>query len=107
MEANVHCLNHYDAIEGLNHCVRCGRIFCSDCLVRIGGVPYCGPCKNEQVLDVQSGVSALQDRYASIGRRFLALLIDSIIIGIPMQVFSGAAQLAATVTKNAAVPLMV
>ena len=39
MEANVHCLNHFDSIEGLQHCARCGRVFCSDCLVRSAAFP--------------------------------------------------------------------
>ena len=100
MEENVHCLNHFDAIEGLRHCVRCGRIFCGDCLVELGGVPYCATCKTEQALDVQSGVSLVSSQYASILRRLGAWFIDLIVVGIPMQIFSGVAQVTAIIFKN-------
>jgi uncharacterized RDD family membrane protein YckC len=103
MEANVHCLNHFDSIEGLQHCNRCGRVFCSDCLVTIGGHPYCAACKNEQVLDVQSGVNPQHAQFATIGRRLLAFIVDAVIVGIPMQIFSGAGQMAAVFFKS--VPL--
>ncbi|MGH9422359.1 MAG: RDD family protein [Thermoanaerobaculia bacterium] len=39
-------------------------------------------CKAEQLLDIRSGVSLLLDT-AGIGRRFLALLVDSLVTGIP------------------------
>lgn len=89
MEANVHCLNHFDAIEGLQHCARCGRVFCNDCLVMLGGLPYCADCKTEQVRDVQSGVEPASTHYAHLGRRFVAFIVDTIVVGIPMQIFSG------------------
>lgn len=103
MEENIHCLNHFDAIEGLQHCVRCGRVFCPDCLVMLQGAPYCAACKNEQVLDVASGVDPIQARYASLGRRFIAFIVDAIVVGIPMQVFSGLTQAVGVFFKN--VPL--
>jgi uncharacterized RDD family membrane protein YckC len=102
MEANIHCLNHFDAIEGLQHCARCGRVFCNDCLVMLGGLPYCAACKNEQALDIQSGVNPMATQYAGIGRRFLALLIDTIVVGIPMQVFSGVIQASTIFFKSVA-----
>ena len=106
MEANVHCLNHFDAIEGLQHCVRCGRVFCSDCLVSLGGVPYCAVCKTEQALDVQSGVSTTQLQYAHLGRRVLALIVDWIIVGIPTQIISSAFQAGMFFIKNPVFPLI-
>jgi uncharacterized RDD family membrane protein YckC len=106
MEANVHCLNHFDAIEGLQHCVRCGRVFCSDCLVSLSGMPYCAVCKTEQALDVQSGVNPMQAQYAHLGRRFLALIIDAIIVGIPVRVVTAMIQAGMLFTKNPAFPLM-
>jgi uncharacterized RDD family membrane protein YckC len=106
MEANVHCLNHFDAIEGLQHCVRCGRVFCGDCLVSLGGVPYCAVCKTEQALDVQSGVSTLQSQYAHLGRRFLAFIVDAIIVGIPTRIITGVMQASMFFFKNPAFPLI-
>jgi len=107
MEANVHCLNHFDSIEGLQHCARCGRVFCSDCVVMLGGLPYCAACKNEQALDIQSGVNAPDARFATIGRRLLAFIVDSVIVGIPMQVFSGVAQMSAVFFKSVALQFVV
>jgi len=75
------CRNHVDVSEGVRRCSRCGSTFCRDCLVEIGGHPYCATCKTEQLLDVRSGVSGLLD-LATIGRRFWAVLIDGIILYI-------------------------
>lgn len=82
MEARLHCTNHWDVVEGLRHCGRCGQTYCGDCLVEIRGIPYCGVCKSEQLLDVRSGVSSTLD-LASRGKRFGALLIDGLILGVP------------------------
>jgi uncharacterized RDD family membrane protein YckC len=75
------CTNHWEVIEGLQNCTRCQRPFCGDCLVTIGGAPYCAQCKHEQVRDVESGVSGLQ--LASRGRRFAAQFLDGLLFGIP------------------------
>lgn len=82
MEANLHCANHWDVVEGLRRCSRCGETFCGDCLVEIRGIPYCGRCKNETILDVRSGVSGTLD-LASRGRRFAAVWIDGMVITLP------------------------
>jgi uncharacterized RDD family membrane protein YckC len=73
------CRNHVDVSEGVRRCGRCGSTFCRDCLVDIGGKPYCATCKTEQLLDVRSGVSGPLD-LASIGRRFVAVLIDGVLL---------------------------
>src|SRR5258708_31367801 len=84
MEMALHCRNHWDVVEGLRQCSRCGQTFCRDCLVGINGRPYCAGCKNEQLLDVRSGVAmAANLDLADPGRRFVALLIDGFITGIP------------------------
>lgn len=75
------CRNHVDVSEGVRRCSRCGSTFCRDCLVDIGGRPYCATCKTEELLDVRSGVSGPLD-LATIGRRFLAVLIDGVILYI-------------------------
>jgi uncharacterized RDD family membrane protein YckC len=75
------CRNHVDVSEGVRRCSRCGSTFCRDCLVEIGGAPYCATCKTEQLLDVRSGVSGLLD-LATIGRRFWAVLADGVILYI-------------------------
>lgn len=95
MEMALHCRNHWDVVEGLRPCSRCGQTFCRDCLVDINGLPYCANCKNEQLLDVRSGVAATTLNLASIGKRFLALFIDGFIIGIPFGVLFFAAVMTA------------
>lgn len=90
MEMALHCRNHWDVVEGLRPCSRCGQTFCGDCLVDIRGLPYCANCKNEQLLDVRSGVSSTLN-LASIGKRFMAFFIDSLIIGIPFGIVFGLA----------------
>jgi uncharacterized RDD family membrane protein YckC len=90
------CRNHVDVSEGVRRCSRCGATFCRDCLVEIGGAPYCATCKTEQLLDVRSGVSGPLD-LAPIGRRFWAYLLDAFIlyiistaVGLGMAIRAGA-----------------
>jgi uncharacterized RDD family membrane protein YckC len=88
MEATTHCRNHWDVIEGLQHCSRCGETFCSDCLVTLRGMPFCAGCKSEQVLDVRSGVDSGALQLASRGARLGAVIIDGIITGIPGKILT-------------------
>jgi uncharacterized RDD family membrane protein YckC len=78
-EVAMICRNHVDVSEGVRRCSRCGSTFCRDCLVEIGGKPYCATCKTEQLLDVRSGVSGPLD-LATIARRFWAVLIDGVLL---------------------------
>lgn len=75
------CRNHVDVEEGVAACARCGASFCGDCVVMIHGRPYCATCKNEKLLDVQSGTDRSQLSLATFGRRFAALWIDRMIFG--------------------------
>jgi uncharacterized RDD family membrane protein YckC len=77
------CLNHPFVSEGVRPCSRCGTPYCPNCLVEIEGRPYCATCKTQQLLDVRSGVDATRADYAGVGRRFLAILVDGLITGIP------------------------
>jgi uncharacterized RDD family membrane protein YckC len=77
------CLNHPFVSEDVRLCSRCGTAYCPNCLVEIEGRPYCATCKTQQLLDVRSGVDRTRVDYASAGRRFLALLVDGLITGIP------------------------
>jgi uncharacterized RDD family membrane protein YckC len=77
------CRNHVDVSVGVRRCSRCGVTLCRDCLVDIGGQPYCATCKSEQLLDVRSGVDRTNLQFASIGRRFAAQFLDSLIISVP------------------------
>ena len=83
------CRNHVDVAESVRRCARCGSPFCPDCLVELSGRPYCGTCKSEQLLDVRSGVDRSQLQYATILRRFGAILLDSLLVIIPMYTIIG------------------
>ena len=78
------CRNHPDVIEGIRHCSRCGGTFCNDCLVTIDNRLYCATCKVEQLLDVRSGVDRTVLNLAGAGKRFVALLIDRLIVFVPV-----------------------
>jgi uncharacterized RDD family membrane protein YckC len=78
------CRNHVDVSEGVRRCNRCGASFCSDCLVDIGGKPYCATCKTEELLDVRSGIERGTLDLAGIGRRFGAAFLDGILMWIPI-----------------------
>src|ERR1700738_1009583 len=77
------CRNHVDVSVGVRRCSRCGVTFCRDCLVDTAAQPYCATCKSEQLLDVRSGVDRTNLQFASIGRRFAAQILDSLIISVP------------------------
>lgn len=77
------CRNHVDVSEGVRRCARCGATFCSDCLVTIGGRPYCAGCKTEQVMDVRSGADRTYMTYSTVLKRFGAMILDGFIVAIP------------------------
>lgn len=84
------CKNHPYIEDGLTRCARCADSFCPDCIVQIGGYPYCATCKAEAMRDLRSGLPAVgrQLELASVGRRFLALWIDGIILAIPLMILA-------------------
>jgi uncharacterized RDD family membrane protein YckC len=86
MELVLACRNHPDVVEGLRYCSRCGQPYCPDCLVNIRGNTYCATCKNEQMLDLSSGVDQNVLELAGIGRRFGALFLDGLLLSIPVVV---------------------
>jgi uncharacterized RDD family membrane protein YckC len=77
------CKNHPGIDDGLVRCASCAEAFCGDCIVGIGGAALCGPCKTEWVLDRLSGLPESLLDLASIWRRFLALMIDGLLFGLP------------------------
>jgi len=40
----VDCLNH-PGVEADTRCHACAESFCSNCIIMIDGLPYCGSCK--------------------------------------------------------------
>jgi uncharacterized RDD family membrane protein YckC len=77
------CLNHPQIYEPLATCARCGGSFCADCVVPIDGLPYCAGCKPEVLGDLLAGLGMGRFELASIGRRFVALFLDGLLIGLP------------------------
>jgi uncharacterized RDD family membrane protein YckC len=74
--------------EGVRRCARCQSPFCRDCLVTIQGRDYCAVCKNEQVMDVRSGTVVGELPLASVGRRWAALIIDRLILGLAVGILA-------------------
>lgn len=77
------CKNHPFVEDNLTRCSRCAEAFCPDCIVEIGGYPYCLDCKTESMRDLRSGVPVHDLDMASISRRFAALMIDGLVLAIP------------------------
>jgi uncharacterized RDD family membrane protein YckC len=85
----VPCPNHPQVTEGLGACSQCGRNFCGDCLVQLGGVPTCAGCKLERLSDIRTGVADVN--FAGAWTRFAAQFIDGLLFIVPSTVlyFSG------------------
>ena len=78
------CKNHPLVEDRLACCSRCAEAFCPDCIVEIGGLPYCLLCKAESMRDLRSGVAFRRLDLASFGRRFAAILIDGLLVSLPI-----------------------
>lgn len=78
------CTNHPDTDASVRRCARCLRPFCDSCIVRIGGRPFCSDCKLEQLRDVHSGVAPSVLPYATVGRRWAALIVDRLLVFGPL-----------------------
>jgi uncharacterized RDD family membrane protein YckC len=83
------CTNHPWVAEPLVWCTRCGRPFCTNCVVEIGGQTYCATCKQEAVGDLRAGLPAVGGELASIGSRFVAMILDGLVLGIPLGALVG------------------
>jgi uncharacterized RDD family membrane protein YckC len=99
------CQNHPGVEDGLVRCADCGGTFCGECIVGIGGSAFCGPCKNEWLLDRLSGLPDTRLDLASIWHRFLALMIDGLVVAMPYGIFLVVTVLG-TATKGSAAPAM-
>jgi uncharacterized RDD family membrane protein YckC len=67
----------------------------------------CGDCKLEEVRDIHSGVSVSQFELATLGKRFLALFIDGMIVGAPTMIIVMVVIISAVVAsggKNSGLP---
>ncbi|HVS29848.1 MAG TPA: RDD family protein [Thermoanaerobaculia bacterium] len=82
----MNCANHPAVAEHVYRCSRCGTPYCPDCLVMLAGRRYCARCKGEQLTDLRSGVDSTQIQLAGIGRRFAAIWVDGLVIGLPLMI---------------------
>src|SRR5689334_22867520 len=82
------CKNHPFVEDRLTRCSRCAEAFCPDCIVEIGGLPYCLDCKTESMRDLRSGVPFRELDMASVGRRWVAMIIDYLIVLLPILVLA-------------------
>lgn len=82
------CKNHPTVHANLNQCARCADLLCADCLVQLGGQYYCANCKGEQVKDIQSGTGQPGEELAERWKRFVAFILDSIIVGLPVGILA-------------------
>ncbi len=82
------CKNHPWVEDGLVRCARCTESVCPECYVELSGQPFCAECKVQRLLDLRAGASpaAGQLHLASIGRRFGALFLDGLFLGIPLMI---------------------
>lgn len=60
----IACTNHSDR-EASGMCTNCGKPFCSDCLVEIGGKNYCKPCASSVFSSPAAPVSSASPVSAS------------------------------------------
>lgn len=78
------CVNHPGVMVGVVRCRRCGQAFCRNCVVALRGQYFCAACKRDQLLDIRSGTEAGTLELASVGRRFAALWVDSLVAFVIM-----------------------
>jgi len=78
------CKNHPLAEDRLTRCAVCAEAFCPDCIVEVGGLPYCMDCKTGMFFDLRAGVVPGLTDLASISRRFAAMFIDGLVLGVPI-----------------------
>lgn len=66
-----------------SYCVECGRPYAASELVSIGGAPVCAVCKPLYMQRMrESGQTAGQVRYAGFWIRFVARVIDAVLLGV-------------------------
>jgi uncharacterized RDD family membrane protein YckC len=81
------CKYHPQVETGLVKCYRCGQKFCSNCYITIQGKTYCVDCKEEQLKDIESGVSEDTVKLASLGARWGGQIVDVFVVAMPVVVF--------------------
>jgi uncharacterized RDD family membrane protein YckC len=84
------CPNHPEVVTGLARCSRCGIEHCPDCLILLQGKGVCAQCKSQDVLDIRSNASQVDDGQvplASRWQRLCAALVDTCIFLLVMLPF--------------------
>ena len=96
----MECQNHPDK-DAQFRCVGCGQYFCSKCVKGISGEYYCKTCENrlrlgrdsdERRVAAEAAAETLSRRegveFASFWRRFMAYLIDGLVLASISKVLS-------------------
>ena len=78
-----YCVHHPQTELESQQCARCESWFCPNCTVRLDNFLLCSDCKMEHVRDAYCGVKHGQLDLASIGQRFVAVTLDSILFIAP------------------------
>lgn len=77
--------NTVDQQSSRQFCSECGRPFLSGDLVRFGSAAVCADCKPAYVQRMREGVGTADSTvYGGFWRRFLAVILDAIILSIAM-----------------------
>ena len=73
------------SVQPVSVCSQCGRTFERSDLIQIAGNWVCGGCKSGLLSRIVAGgpVNAAAVRYAGVGIRFGARMVDGLIFGIP------------------------
>lgn len=82
------CTNHPAISDDIQVCATCSKPFCRNCLIVFQGKRICGGCKNERIRAVQSGMAGGigELEYATLSRRFSAMFLDGLVVGVPLQI---------------------
>lgn len=78
-----YCVHHPQTELESHPCARCEAWFCPNCTVRLDNFLLCSDCKMEHVRDAYCGVRHGRLDLASIGQRFVALILDTVLFISP------------------------
>ena len=78
-------------IGGVAYCSECGKPYPGDELAAFGNVLVCGSCKPLYTQKLREGVVAAPMRYGGFWLRFLAILLDGLILGFVYMLIFGVA----------------
>ncbi|MEW6775504.1 MAG: RDD family protein [Bdellovibrionota bacterium] len=94
------CQNHPELIEGLSPCTACGRDYCPQCLAKTpDGRWLCPDCQYSR-LSANLVAAGGQEKTGSTFGRFVALIVDQLIVGLPLWIVAKILLYAAKATDD-------